>query len=802
MKGIIMAGGAGSRLRPLTCDLPKPMVPVMNTPVMAYSINLLKKYGINEIGVTLQYRPEQIMDYFLDGSEYGVCLHYFIEDTPLGTAGSVKNTGDFLDQPFVVLSGDALTDINLSNAIDFHKKNKSVATLVLKRVTVPLDYGVVITNQTGKITRFLEKPNWSEVFSDTVNTGIYILDPKVLDYFDAGKKFDFSQDLFPMLLEDKQPIFGYVTDEYWCDIGNPSTYLTAHYDMLSDRINQEFEYTKSFKNIFLGKEVDIHPDAKIEGPCFIGDYTQIDEGAHIGPFTVIGKHCSIDKFSSIKRSVLWDHVVVGKHSEIRGVVMCSKVKAYNRVSAFEGVVIGDGCQVRDGAIIKPQVKIWPEKTIEEGSIVRSNIIWGKKTERNLFGRDGISGLGNIVISPQTISCIGASIGAFFGQAKKIAVSCDNHPGNIMLKYGLISGLLSTGTEVYDLGVLTTPLLRFSVKRLGLDAGIHLFTHDEANTNIHVLDSTGNNIDPQSERKIENLYTRDDYPRKEFQDIRHVNVLHDMPFFYIRSLLDEVNTQSICEKNFRILMSLKSSRVNKYVLHYILNDLGCKVIKCKNDMAKELHTGKYDLGCSMDYNGESIELYDEKGTLINKEKLTALISLIYLKDKPKDKLVVPYTAPNIIDDLARKYDCRIIRTKSTKHAIRKEAMGSSLFLLYFDGTALLVKILERMALDNVCISDLVNEIPKFYIQEREIPCPWNKKGTVMRSLLEDIKEEGSFETFEGVKIRNDKGWALIMPDPEKPVCRIYSEGYNEEYAEELASFYEKRIMDIQNTKYSN
>ena len=294
MKGIIMAGGEGSRLRPLTCDLPKPMVPVMNKPVMAYSIELLRRYGIHEIGVTLQYRPEQIMDHFQDGSEYGVRIHYYIEETPLGTAGSVKNTGDFLDQPFVVISGDALTDINLEKAVIFHKKKGSAATLVLKRVDIPLEYGVVVTDELGAIVRFLEKPSWGEVFSDTVNTGIYILEPEVLDYFEAGRKFDFSQDLFPLLLKDGQPMYGYISDGYWCDIGNSFTYLTAHYDMLSDKVNHTFDAYESHKNIHLGKGVKIDEKAILQGPCFIGDYSRIEKGAVIGPYTVLGSHCVIE----------------------------------------------------------------------------------------------------------------------------------------------------------------------------------------------------------------------------------------------------------------------------------------------------------------------------------------------------------------------------------------------------------------------------------------------------------------------------------------------------------------------------
>lgn len=325
MKGIIMAGGEGSRLRPLTCGLPKPMVPILNKPIMVYCIKLLKKHGITDIGVTLQYKPEAIRDYFDNGSDLGVKLNYFLEETPLGTAGSIKNAESFLDQTFIVVSGDALTNIDLESAINFHKENKATATLVLKRVKVPLDYGVVVTDKAGRIERFLEKPNWGELFSDTVNTGIYILEPEVLSYFDAGLKFDFSKDLFPLLMKKNKPLYGFITDDYWCDIGNTKTYLESHFDLLSNPSLVPFSASIHKDNVYYGRGATIDKEALIEGPAYIGDFSKIEKGAYIGPYSVIGKNCRISEGVSIKRSVLWDRVAVGALSEIRGAILCNNV---------------------------------------------------------------------------------------------------------------------------------------------------------------------------------------------------------------------------------------------------------------------------------------------------------------------------------------------------------------------------------------------------------------------------------------------------------------------------------------------
>lgn len=807
MKGIIMAGGEGSRLRPLTCDLPKPMVPVMNRPVMSYSIELLKKYRITDIGVTLQYLPEEIQDYFQNGTDFGVHLNYFIEDSPLGTAGSVKNSGDFLDETFVVISGDALTDINLEKAIKFHKDNGSIATLILKRVEVPLEFGVVVTDEEGSIKRFLEKPNWGEVFSDTVNTGIYILEPEVLDYFEAGKKFDFSQDLFPLLLKDQRPMFGYITNEYWCDIGNSQTYLSAHYDMLSGRVNIPMPGRKTDGDIWLGENVQIHKDAKLEGPCFIGDYSKIGKDVYIGPYTVVGSNCSIDSGSSIKKSILWNHVVLGEKTAIRGAALCNKVDAANRVSVFEGAIIGDGCQLKEGSVIKPLVKIWPNKTVDEGNIIQSNIIWGTKSAKTLFGKDGIYGAINIDLTPQTTTRIGAAFGAYLKPGKRVAVSSDNHQGNSMLKYSIISGLLSSGLEVFDIGQLTTPVLRYAVKYLALDGGIHLFstTENPREGHIHFVDAFGCNLPPSIERKIENLYIRDDFQRQNPEDIKRVHTLSDIPVFYIRSLMDGLNIGEMKKQNYNILISSKGSRLSSYILHRVLNETGCKVTKCNRSLEEEMKYGKYDLGCIMDPNGESFVLFDESGTMIDKEMQKALVSLIYLKDKPGDKMAVPNTASGIMEKLAADYDCSVVRTKSSRQAIMEEVYkddqnnernSTKLFPLYFDGTAALIKLIELLAREKVSLSKLTQNIPKFYMCEKEIKCPWTAKGRVMRSLIEEEgKGSKEIELFEGIRINHDNGWALILPDSDEPICRVYSEGFSEEYAEELATIYEKKIQEI-------
>ncbi|MHB8062076.1 MAG: sugar phosphate nucleotidyltransferase, partial [Ruminiclostridium sp.] len=325
MKAIIMAGGEGSRLRPLTSDLPKPMVSIMNKPVMEYTIDLLRQYGITDIGITLMYHPQLIKDYFGSGKNLGVNITYFLEETPLGTAGGIKSAQSFLDESFIVISGDSITNLNISKAIQFHKEKSSMATLVLTKVDLPLDYGVVLTNEDGSITGFLEKPSWGEVFSDTVNTGTYILEPDIFNYIELNRNTDFSRDVFPSLLATSKKMFGYIMLDYWCDIGDIRSYVKSHCDIFDKKIKLDFEGVQIKENVWIGSGTVIESNAVINAPCIIGSNCRIGNGTLIDNYTIIGNNTIIEDDVSIVRSIIWDNCYVEYGSELRGAILCNRV---------------------------------------------------------------------------------------------------------------------------------------------------------------------------------------------------------------------------------------------------------------------------------------------------------------------------------------------------------------------------------------------------------------------------------------------------------------------------------------------
>ena len=401
-----------------------------------------------------------IQDYFEDGSQLRrQHLTYVVEENPLGTAGSVRNAAPYLDDTFLVISGDALTDFNLTEIIQAHRDRQALASLTLTRVPNPLEYGVIVTNDEGRITQFQEKPSWGEIISDTVNTGIYVLEPEVLDLIPADSPFDFSRDLFPRMLSDRLPAYGYIAEGYWCDIGNVEEYRRANADLLYGRVRTSEPIGEHVGGgIWIGKDVDIAPSAQLFGPIYLGDGVKIKGDVTIYGPSVIRDYTVVDSYTRIERSILWRNNYVGENCELRGAVVTRQCSLKSRVVLFEGVVIGDNCVLGEGSVIYPDVKLWPRKQIEAGATVKDSIIWGNQGRRSLFGRFGVTGVVNVDLTPELAAKLGAALGASLSAGSQVAINRDSHRSSRMLKRALISGIPGTGINVLDLGTVPIPVL--------------------------------------------------------------------------------------------------------------------------------------------------------------------------------------------------------------------------------------------------------------------------------------------------------------------------------------------------------
>uniref|UniRef100_A0A7C2IQ13 Nucleotidyltransferase n=1 Tax=Ammonifex degensii TaxID=42838 RepID=A0A7C2IQ13_9THEO len=812
MKAIIMAGGEGSRLRPLTCNRPKPMVPVVNRPIMAYCVDLLQQHGIKEIGVTLRYLPEAIQEYFGDGSGFGVRLRYFIEENPLGTAGSVKNAASFLDRTFIVVSGDALTDVNLSEAVAFHRRQRALATIVLTRVSCPLEYGVVITGEAGRIRRFLEKPGWGEVFSDTVNTGIYILEPEVLDYFAAGQMFDFSQDLFPLLLRENKPLYGVVLDGYWCDIGGLEVYLQAHQDVLSGKVRVGIPGREVTPGVWVEEGAVVDPEARFEGPVAVGTGARIGPGAYVGAFTVLGAGCTVQSGASIKRSVLWNHCFIGRGAALRGAVLGNKVQVQAYAGVYEGAVVGDHSVIRERGLLKPQVKLWPHKFVEIGATVQESLVWGNGLRRHLFGNEGVSGLANIEITPEFAARLGSCFGAVLGKGAAVGVSNDAYPASAMVKSALSAGLQSVGVKVKDFGAGTTPMHRFAVRALGLGGGVHVkfSTQDPDKLRVIFTDAEGGDLSRNAERKVEQVYYREDFPRETVSGIESPEYIPGVPEAYL-SYICSPATERLKTAGLKLVLLYEEVNLGRFIgalaprlgVTFLNFDAeGCTSRPRRWQEYQEMLPAVCatvvekgaDGGAVLDANADHVVLIDERGRIIQDDLFTAILALVALKQRG-GPVVVPVTAPRAIDALAAQYRAEVVRTKAARQDLWKRALLAEAYeiLLQFDALAALVRIFSFLAGQGMSLGDLVDEVPAFFVVRREVPVSWEAKGKVIRKLIEEKPQQ--LELIDGVKVYHPDGWALILPDPEEPVCRVFSEGASMEVAESLTEFYAQKIREL-------
>ena len=806
MKGIIMSGGKGTRLRPLTCDLPKPMVPIMNKPVMEYGIELLKEHGIGDIAVTLAYLPLSIINYFGNGEEWNVNLNYYVEDEPLGTGGSVKNAEDFLDSTFVVISGDAFTNIDLSKAIDFHKRKQSKATLVLKKEPVPLEYGVVVTDRDDRIIRFLEKPSWGEVFSDTINTGIYILEPEILDYYEKGENFDFSKDLFPRLLSDGVPMYGYIANDYWCDIGDMESYTQTQMDLLDKKIDTQIKGLEIANGVWIEEGSSIGVDAKIVPPVYIGKNCIIKNNTQIGPYTIIGDNCYIGEMNSIKRSILWNNVNMANNVQCRGTVICNDVFIDSRGDIFEKSVIGAKSLVSSNVTINPDIKIWPCKKIQESSVVNHNLIWGSKVSKNIFGNRDVSGYINIDITPEFGTKLGSAFATTLKEEGMFIASFDGTNGGKVIKDSIVSGILSTGSKVIDIKDATIPMNRFAIRQLKCDGGVHIRADYSCENKIHIelFDDRGANISRNIERKIENTLSIEDYRRSNSENLKDSISVDNFYLYYLKKgkdLLDNISKIKI--KSPKVMICSIDDNILKYAEEY-LTDIGCQIYKYEwenikedeENLSKEVIKNNLDLGIIFSDNGENIILIDDMGKVIKDEEYYFLTSIMEFEKGEISKVVIPHSFPSEIDRLAQSYNMKLKKTKTNLSDIIGSIVDENIinqYIMCFDGIWATGKIIDYIIEKDISLSTLAKRIPKFHYLKREVPCKWEDKGKVIRKIIEQWND--SKEACEGVRIQNEKGWVLILPDNEKPVFNVFIEGVKEEYADELTDTCLDRLTNL-------
>jgi len=814
-----MAGGEGTRLRPMTANQPKPLLPVANRPIMEHVLRLLKRHGFEETVVTVQFLASLVRNYFGDGEDVGMSLQYATEEMPLGTAGSVKNAEDAIrDDSFLVISGDALTDMDLSEMVRFHKENGALVTVGLTRKPDPLEFGIVITDEDGRIQRFLEKPTWGQVFSDTVNTGVYVMEPEVLAEVEASESVDWSHDVFPKLLKRGAPLFGYVSDGYWEDVGALDSYLKAQADVLARRVDTEIAGFEVSPGVWVAEGADVDPDAVLTGPLCVGDYAKVEAGAHLREYSVIGSNVVVKEGAFVHRAVVHNNVFVGQGTTLRGCVIGKNTDVMRLARIEESAVVGDECVIEPEAYISAGVKVYPFKTIEAGAVVNTSVIWESRGQRTLFGQRGVCGLINVEVTPELCVRLASAYATMLRKGSTVTTSRDVSRAARTLKRAVQGALNASAINVVDLEALPLPVARFETARSNYSGGIALRTTpgDAQSIDIIFLDERGAELSQSAQRRLERVFSRQEFRRAFPGEIAELSYPPRVMEWYTHELLRCVDLTGVREASLKVVADCAGGTAS-LVLPSLLGRIGVDVLTLNNRLdevtptetvaqqraglqrlAEMVSSARAAFGVRFDPVGERIQLVDEKGELVSEERALLVVLDLVAAERRSGRVALPVTTTRVAEQVCRFHGVQVDWTTTSMDALTRAATGADVifaadgrggfvvpeFGRTVDGIAAFVRLLGLVARTRLTLSQIDARIPSAYLLRRSMPTPWAAKGSVMRIVVE-ASADRIVDTTDGVRIiEPDRGWVLVLPDPADAVTHLWAEGTDADTAQLL------------------
>lgn len=743
MKAVILAGGEGVRLRPLTCERPKPMLELLGRPVLEYTLAHLSGHGVDEAYLTLQYLPQKVMEYF-GREQAGIRLHYALEETPLGTAGCVKQLEDRLQETFVVISGDALTDVDLTDAVRWHKEHGAAATLVLSRVDAPVEYGIVTLSQDGMVERFQEKPSWSEVFSNLANTGIYILEPSVLELIPPQGFFDFSKDLFPRLMEQGGRISGYVSQGYWCDIGSHEDYLSAQFDLLEGRCGLPIPGYQKRPGVVIASSAAIEGDAQIKGPCFIGEHCRVMPGAVVGPRAVLGDYSYVDRGASLKNTLAGRNCHLGRQSQLRGAILGDRCRVKAGAEVYEGSVAAEDTVIGAFSRLSPGARVWPGKRVEDFSHIQGAVRWGSMTLIHPLVEGSLGAEGWDELPPERIFAWGGALAAAAG-ARPLALSDFGGERAQAARAALQAGARCAGARVQPLLQANLPMHRFAQRALGLPLGAHVAQEGEG-FRIHFIGPQGRDISREMARKLDNALKRGVEPAQRLEPPAPALAVEGLYLAQLQQLLP-------CGGGSAPVVVFCGDRAALAWAGRMLEGLGFAPVLVDKapEAERPVPSGEYraqmleaGAGIGLRLEGYRYGLVGAQGTLYQGWKLEKLL----------------------------------------------EAAASrewSLQQLKEDGLLALIRMHHVSGGD---LDPFVAAHPMEERWERTVPCPWTDRGRMVARL------EGwqDFTRAEGAFVSRGEGQVSITPQDDLPLIRLAVRGLSQEASQELLSEYEKKLLE--------
>ncbi|HXR43015.1 MAG TPA: mannose-1-phosphate guanyltransferase [Acidothermaceae bacterium] len=819
MKAVVMAGGEGTRLRPMTANQPKPLLPVVNRPIMEHVLRLLRRHGFTDTVVTVQFLASLIRNYFGDGDELGMNLQYATEESPLGTAGSVKNAeSELRDARFVVISGDALTDIDLTDMARFHEQHNALVTVALKRVPNPLEFGIVITREDGHIDRFLEKPTWGQVFSDTVNTGVYMMEPEIFEHVAAGEPVDWSQEVFPKLLDIGAPIYGYVADAYWEDVGTLDSLIQVQADVLNRQVDVEIEGFEMMPGVWVCEGAEVDPEAILKGPIYIGDYAKVEGGAELREYTVLGSNVVVKNTAFLHRAVVHDNVFIGPQTNLRGCIIGKNTDIMRGARIEEGAVVGDECVVEEEAYISSGVRVYPFKTIEAGALVNTSVIWESRGQRNLFGPRGVSGLVNVEITPELAVRLASAYATTLKKGDVVTTSRDVSRAARALKRPVISALTASAINVRDLEAAPAPVTRFEIAHSDSAGGIMIRTTpaDAQSVDIVFLDERGADLAPSTQRRLERVFSRQEFRRAFPGEIAELTYPSRMLEDYSQEVLRCIDTSGVPEAGLKVVIDTAGGTA-ALVLPTLLGRIGIDVLTVNNRLDETSPTetlaehmrslerlgelvasSRAAFGVRFDPVGERISLVDERGVIVHDDRALLVLMDLVAAERHSGSIALPITTTRIAEDVARFHHVTARWAPTSPDELTKAAAADDVifagdgrggfvvpeFSTAIDGIASFVRLTGLVARTKLTLSQIDARIPQAHVLRRSVATPWAAKGMVMRSVVEAAGDR-ALDTTDGVRVVEDDGrWVLVLPDPAEAVTHMWAEGHDADSANAL------------------
>lgn len=815
MNAVIMAGGFGTRLRPLTASLPKPMVPVAGKPLMQHVVERLVRHNLKRQVGLLFFQPTTISGYFGDGSKYDMSIKYRRADADYGTAGSVKNAEDLLDDRLLIISGDVLTDFDLQKAIDFHEEKGAQVTMVLTRLPNPLAYGVVITDADGRVTQFLEKPSWGEVISDTINSGIYIIQKEVIAALPAKTFVDFSQNVFPRLLAEHAPLYGYVAEGYWRDIGNPEEYILAHRDIFAGAVDVNFPGRKLERDaaqVFCDETAEIADDAKLSGLVVVGPRSVIQSGATVED-TVVGADCMVGARTRLLGTVIWDRVQIGAEARIRQAVICNDVQIGESNLIGEQTVISEKVNTGPDVQVRPNVRIWPGKDIEAGATVTDSLVWGDKFNRELFTDAKVTGIFNREFTPEFAVRLGGAWGAHLGTGRVVLASRDDSPASRLLTRSMVSGLCAAGVNVHDLRTVPIPVLRHLLSVGMYAGGLHIRRNPESQerSDLIVLDARGRDLGNNEAKSIERLFRREDYYRAEIDSTGRIDYPIRVVEGYRAAFTGAIDAELLRSRGFRVVIDFQGG-IGAAILSPLLTELSVDAVTIdagtprtstdlqtkgtysKNQVSAVVRSLRADVGVIIHPQAEKMTLIDETGEVLDPMELQRVVGYLFMSQNPGTTLATPVIGSQALDDMATQFGVRILRLRNDHQAmIQAYSDGADLVVgtrgglisgSFGPGSDALfgfLYVLELLARSGKPLSEARKQVEGFVYESASAHCPWEKRGQVMRHLAEWAKEKDA-AMLDGVRAVEDEGWLWIGPDRFKAQFNIVAESRKPDYVQ--------------------